>query len=695
MAMELNVTPPSNGLDGQISMVTNDGTTEEMLQALRRHFGFENFRPLQAQACHAAIAEPRRDLMIVIPTGGGKTLCYVLPALLAPEPFAVTVVVSPLIALARDQLEQINKMEEPVGAAAWNSSTLEEHTSIEGRLLAQARAPKQLDSGGVHQCSMEEATVLHDCDREEDEEHAQNEYDFEVGHKPLRLLFTTPEQITARQGKGRLPSILGKLVAARRLHTLVVDEAHVVTGWGTQFRSKYLELAKVREDWGGSSIVPIHALTASLPPGVGEERLFLALGLENPIVQRGSINRPEIKYVVRRRELLPRASCGSSAAASALMAPYPDGGDRQELFDTGTSHKNSTCGTDTFAPCKVGPDVVDTCMSGNTESSNSANTAAALQDLFELIRTHMESGAGIVYCRRRETCEWLAGAINESGILACKGDAYPYHAGLGAKERHRAEGEFLHSTADVVVATIAFGLGIDKPGVRYVAHWNVPKGLSALYQESGRCGRDGCPALHVLYHSKWDFDAACSFAHDSLPDMFAYIENEHDSRSPCGGCRRAELFKYFGETPRRCCTAASVESSAVVQARTKDERECDVCERLRMRPPASPARITSSATVPATSAVPAKAVVLGACRPAGTMLLARRGTAPGCVTRPFVKPRRAEALTPSKLPSNAPTGPQSASAVMGLDSTADDSKLPTKRPRCNLQGLRSARSGFS
>jgi len=175
---------------------------------------------------------------------------------------------------------------------------MDEHTSIAGRLLAQAGA-----------------TTLQECD-EDEEEKAKNEYDFEVAQKPLRVLFTTPEQITARAGKGRLPSILRKLVVAGRLHTLVVDEAHVVTGWGTQFRSKYLELAQVREDWGGSKVVPIHALTASLPLGAGEERLCVALGLENPRVLRGSINRPEIKYIVRHRELLPRVASGSSANSS-------------------------------------------------------------------------------------------------------------------------------------------------------------------------------------------------------------------------------------------------------------------------------------------------------------------------------------------------------------------------------------------
>ncbi|MDI9372411.1 MAG: DNA helicase RecQ [Verrucomicrobiota bacterium] len=154
--------------------------------------------------------------------------------------------------------------------------------------------------------------------------------------------------------------------------------------------------------------------------------------------------------------------------------------------------------------------------------------------------------SGIVYCQARKTAESVASRLEADGLKA-----KPYHAGLTAKERTAHQELFLQDEVRVICATIAFGMGINKPNVRFVVHYDLPKNIEGYYQETGRAGRDGLPSECVLLFSAGDVAKLVRFideksdpgerniAHEQLRQMVHYAESS--------GCRRSELLGYFGE----------------------------------------------------------------------------------------------------------------------------------------------------
>ena len=154
--------------------------------------------------------------------------------------------------------------------------------------------------------------------------------------------------------------------------------------------------------------------------------------------------------------------------------------------------------------------------------------------------------SGIVYCQSRKSAERVAANLTEDGVKA-----RPYHAGLTPKERSEHQELFLRDDVRVICATIAFGMGINKPNVRFVVHYDLPKNIEGYYQETGRAGRDGLPSECVLLFSAGDVVKQTGFINEKPDPQEQKIAREQLQQmvhyAECAGCRRTELLAYFGE----------------------------------------------------------------------------------------------------------------------------------------------------
>jgi ATP-dependent DNA helicase RecQ len=349
---------------------------DPILQAARDVFGYESLRPGQRQAVESVLNG--RDTLALLATGGGKSAIYALAGLLLKGP---TLVISPLLALQRDQLAAL-EAKRGISAIAINSAS-----SARQRRESLAR----LTAG-------------------------RPDY-----------LFLAPEQLANTDVLHQVAQLRPALVA--------VDEAHLVSQWGPDFRPDYL---RIKSAVGAIGRPVLLALTATAAPPVREE-IIERLGMRDPAVMIRGFARSNIDLVVHS-------------------------------YFTDEGHKL---------------DVV-------------------LDDMVEAAR---HQGHGIVYGATHKRVESLAAAARGRGLRA---DAY--HAGLKPAQRLDVEQRFRDGHLDVVVATIAFGMGIDKPDIRWVFHAEVSGSLDEYYQEIGRAGRDGGPADAVLYYRPEDL---------RLPRMYA------------------------------------------------------------------------------------------------------------------------------------------------------------------------------
>jgi ATP-dependent DNA helicase RecQ len=344
-------------------------------EILRNVFGFPSFRVNQEAVCLAAIAG--RDLLLVMPTGSGKSLCYQLPALARG---GTALVISPLIALMEDQAAKLKALG-----------------------LRVARIHSGMDRADARQACI----------------------DYLEGR--LQFLFIAPERLRVR--------VFPEMLAKRKLALVAVDEAHCISQWGHDFRPDYRmfgdHLPALRGD--GEERTPVLALTATATPTVQAD-----------IVQQLAMEKPARFIHGFRRDNL---------ALEVVEVPMP-----------------------------MRPGIICKLLAEDARRP------------------------AIVYAQSRRQSEELATTLSTTpaGGTGRALRAAAYHAGMDPESRERVQRAFQAAKLEVVVATIAFGMGIDKADIRTIIHAGLPSTLEGYYQEIGRAGRDGKLSHTYLMHSYAD-----------------------------------------------------------------------------------------------------------------------------------------------------------------------------------------------
>ena len=390
-------------------------------EALKTYFGYDDFRPLQAEIVQSVL--DGRDTLALMPTGGGKSLCFQVPTMAMN---GLCLVITPLIALMKDQVENLRRRDIRAAAIYTGMSYEQQKTALDNCMWG-----------------------------------------------PYHFLYVSPERLESEEFRERLSRLPISLIA--------VDEAHCISQWGYDFRPSYLKIAEIRdlvarkacglEDaslQNGSTaayslktgLVPILALTATATPEVVDD-IQVRLAFREKNVLRKSFARPNISYVVR-------------------------------------------------------------------ESNKKADEIVHI--------LNRVPGSAIVYVRNRQRAQELAAYLQEKGISADF-----YHAGLSSKERSEKQEAWKkfrgrsHSELQdgskvayrleakgeetrVIVATNAFGMGIDKPDVRVVIHHDLPDTIEAYFQEAGRAGRDEQKAFAVLLYDPSDKTKARKRIADNYPE---------------------------------------------------------------------------------------------------------------------------------------------------------------------------------
>ena len=413
-----------------------DSVDPRALEALNRYFGYDSFRPGQSGIVSAILAG--RDVLGVMPTGAGKSICYQIPAAILP---GVAIVISPLISLMRDQVDALNDVGLP--AAFINTTQTPDEQDL---VFAQALSGQ------------------------------------------IKLLYVAPERLETERFRNFAVRVPISLVA--------VDEAHCVSQWGQDFRSSYLGIG---EFIAGLPTRPtVAAFTATATERVRRDIVSI-LGLHTPSITVTGFDRPNLYFDVISMPCKDKASWVASYIAS-----HPD-------------------------------------------------------------------ESGIVYCATRKETEALAESLNSAvAELRAAGGAdvsdigtiaVAYHGGMSADAREKAQRDFVTDRVPVVVATNAFGMGIDKSNVRFVIHHNMPESIEAYYQEAGRAGRDGEPSRCTLLWNESDIVTRRRLLDSDYENERLTPEEQEAVRASkrrlldamVGYCRttdclHAYMTRYFGET---------------------------------------------------------------------------------------------------------------------------------------------------
>jgi len=363
-------------------------------EVLKEYWGYDSFRPMQREIIDAALEG--RDVLAILPTGGGKSVCFQVPALMRG---GLALVITPLVALMKDQVQ--NLCDRGVKAMYIHAG------------MSRREADITLNNAAYGDC---------------------------------KFLYVSPERLNT--------SLFRSYIDVLNISFIVVDEAHCISQWGYDFRPDYLLIGRLRERVDA----PVIALTATATPRVAED--------------------------IQCRLARPEAVREAQVSGTPLQHGFT-------LLKSGFERANLSY-------------IVRRCDD-------------KLGQLLSVCRG--VQGTGIVYLRNRRKCEETAAFLKASGQ-----SAEFYHAGLDARTRSARQAAWKKGDIRIMVCTNAFGMGIDKPDVRFVVHAGIPESPEAYFQEAGRAGRDGERSYAVLLWNSSDIRHLRQLETVSFPSL-EFIED--------------------------------------------------------------------------------------------------------------------------------------------------------------------------
>jgi len=398
---------------------------------LNKFFGYSNFREGQLEIVNNILA--KKDTLAILPTGGGKSICFQIPALIfgqnKNDP-RTTIVISPLISLMKDQVDALNRKGIP---ACYINSSMSKNKQQEIYKLIESDPTKNENS--------------------------------------IKIIYVSPERLKST----KFISVIKKI----KIGMLVVDEAHCISQWGSDFRPHYKQIADFYQHINKDIVKVAFTATANK---IIQDEICTTLKLTNPFIYLKSFSRNNL--------FLEVIKCESETIKNLVMLRILD------------QHSGQT---------------------------------------------------GIIYCATRKATENLVNFLQTFNIFATR-----YHGAVDKKEKEEIQNSFINGKIKLIIATNAFGMGIDKSDVRFIIHYQIPGNIENYYQEIGRAGRDGKPSnCYSLFYVD-DIKIQMSFAQNNKESSVQTKINLQKLQQiyklfKTKECRTNIILNYFGEATQKRC----------------------------------------------------------------------------------------------------------------------------------------------
>lgn len=411
-----------------------------MEETQKKHFGYKNLKEFQVEAVHATFH--KKDSFIVMATGMGKSLCYQIPSMMKEARNKITFVVSPLISLMKDQVDNLKRKNIPCVFLGSGQKVSNQ------KILSEVRS-------GMHS-----------------------------------IVYCSPEY--ALNNKDVFRSLKSRILL------IAIDEVHCMSEWGHDFRPSYRRLNELRDVLSG---IPFMGLTATCTQNVQDDILkTLHYNLNDCLIKRSSVNKRNLFYSVRLKTEVYKD------LKDILDIPVKKCAQRTQKF------VNNSC---------IGP-----------------------------------YNSTLIYVSSKKECESICSFLRSRGLLVGM-----YHSDLSNDEKKESHEKFLKDEIQIVVATVAFGMGIDKPDIRRIIHYGFARSLEGYVQQVGRAGRDNGDAEAILFFDMIDESKTKNLIirentmNKQIEHNFSRVERvismftDASDYAYSNLCRRKKIYEYFDEEP--------------------------------------------------------------------------------------------------------------------------------------------------